>query len=184
MENKKHKKKVAKPKNRFTLCCFCLDSSSSEIDLKVPLDENEKYDYVVEKLAIKKVPISLFATEEDLIEMKKINESGTAGDYTYTPRDKKSAMVFSSYYSQISKGGKNSQSDNEIKRAGYSNNKSFSNRSFSGAKLKENSPEFSARKPLNYNNIQQTTECVQPVFKEYHEFPVKFLFYSRNCHFV
>ncbi|XP_071052725.1 transcription initiation factor TFIID subunit 11-like isoform X2 [Onthophagus taurus] len=69
MNGEKHR---GKPKNRFTLCCFCLGGSGSDADLSsATYDYSDKCDYVVEKLTIKKVPISMFATEEDLEEMKK-----------------------------------------------------------------------------------------------------------------
>lgn len=114
MENKRRKKKVVKPKHRFTICCFCLNSSSSDIDLKTPLEGNEAYDFVVEKLAIKKVPISLFATDEDLEEMQNINPI-CVDDYRYTPKDKESAVIFSSCYSKIPKNVKNVKNECQSK---------------------------------------------------------------------
>lgn len=116
MEIKKIKDKPPQPKPRFTICCFCLNSSSSDVDLKVPIRDDEAYDYVVEKLAIKKVPISLFATDEDLAEMRDSVESGNMGDYSFTEKDKKSAMIFSSCYAKIPKNGRNLQLDNQIRK--------------------------------------------------------------------
>ncbi|GJQ86714.1 hypothetical protein Trydic_g14784 [Trypoxylus dichotomus] len=109
MDSRRQKKTTEKPKNKYTICCFCLNSSSSDIELSRPIGDNEAYDYVVEKLAIKKVPIALFATDEDLAEMENISASSL--EPPFSAKDKRSAMVFSSCYSKISKNGKNSQSE-------------------------------------------------------------------------
>lgn len=63
------KRNQNKRKSLFNFICPCILSKKQSDDLNeqnyVLIDENDKYEYVVEKLAIKKVPLSVFGTEDD-----------------------------------------------------------------------------------------------------------------------
>lgn len=55
-------------KKTFNLLCSCLNSDSTESlgEEIYPLQhDRDRYEYIVEKLAIKRIPLSLFATSED-----------------------------------------------------------------------------------------------------------------------
>lgn len=62
------RKNNVKRKNLFSLLCSCLPSKDIDHlnDQKYGLvDDRDRYEYVVEKLAIKKVPLSIFGTKTD-----------------------------------------------------------------------------------------------------------------------
>lgn len=181
MNSTKNKNKPSKPKNRFTICCLCLNSSSSEIELNRSINDDEAYDYVVEKLAIKKVPISLFATDEDLAEIQKIKTSHNT-DYPFTAKDKKSAMIFSSCYAKIKSS--NSKSNHKIEEINTKNNN----------QQQRNQLDVIHKAP-NYKNVESSKESFEDdagnasaEYKKSHEFPVKSsfckpspLFYNFSC---
>lgn len=65
MTTKRNRK--VKRKSLLNFICPCIVSNSDEINEQnyVLIDDKDKYEYVIEKLAIKKIPLSVFATEDD-----------------------------------------------------------------------------------------------------------------------
>lgn len=109
-----------KKKNIFSFFCSCLGSGKTD-DFNqryILVDDKDRYEYVVEKLAIKKVPLSVFGTEEDYVK----SETETNN----TPRDKKHELLpgnnrnYQSYFMQMSNKLRANQTQPETSSSGTS----------------------------------------------------------------
>lgn len=92
------------------ICCNCFSSNTKDSkDSSIfECDKDEPTEYVVEKLAIKRVPCSLIATEEDSRPVIPFNSVTVSSPSTKTtdPQlllDKKANVTYDSYYSTIPK---------------------------------------------------------------------------------
>ncbi|KAF5295441.1 hypothetical protein FQA39_LY13102 [Lamprigera yunnana] len=73
MTTVEERQKTKKKSMLSFLCCSCFSTKKKpkNVERQIP-DINEPYDYVVEKLVIKKLPLSAFATAEDLIKYNRM----------------------------------------------------------------------------------------------------------------
>lgn len=89
--------------NWFFRCCFGF-KSANEPKYTLSNVKNDRYIYVVEKLAIKRIPMSSFATEEDLAEIDNPSSSSFFRRYPKSiekESERKSTVTFASYFASI-----------------------------------------------------------------------------------